>query len=331
MGEYELTRAVWAVDRSVFPADGSLADKLRFLLRYAILAPSSHNSQPWRFAVRPDGVNVFAEESRWLPEADPTKRELYVSVGCAVENLCVSAEAFGFRARVDRRPDGPGDLAARVTVDDAAPDSRRPPGLFDHVTDRYTSHAPFADRPLPDEAVTAFRDATPDGVALEFVTDAARTDALAALQVEADEALMDDPAYRRELAHWVGLGALGDSWLAARVGQTVLTHLDLGPREARKNAELLRGASAIGVLATPSDDGNAWLETGQAYERLALQAAGRGIAVHPVSQTLERLDTRRRLGDLLDVDGYPQHLFRLGYDDGPAEHTPRWPLEKFLA
>lgn len=65
---------------------------------------------------------------------------------------------------------------------------------------------------------------------------------------------------------------------------------------------------------------------------MALLASTAGVAVHPVSRTLERPEMRKRLGHLLPGDaGRPQHLFRLGYTDGEAEHTPRWPLETFLA
>ena len=154
--------------------------------------------------------------------------------------------------------------------------------------------------------------------------------AISELQAEADRLLMEDPAYRKELGHWIGLGALGNSWLMARIGQAVVTHLDIGGREAAKNSTLIDSAPVVGVLTAKPDDSTAQVRTGQAFERVALLATTDGVAVHPMSQTLERPELRTRLSELLDTTGVPQHLFRLGYTDEAAEHTPRWPLETFL-
>jgi nitroreductase len=75
-------------------------ERLLRLVEYAILAPSSHNSQPWTFAVSEDEIRIFVDRDRWLPMADPDQRELYVSIGCALENLLIAAERFGRTTRV---------------------------------------------------------------------------------------------------------------------------------------------------------------------------------------------------------------------------------------
>ena len=83
-----------------FPRDGDSVEKLKFLLRYAILAPSSHNTQPWKFSVAEDEIRVLVVRTRWLKVADPDQRELYISVGCALENLLIAAEHFGYGHQV---------------------------------------------------------------------------------------------------------------------------------------------------------------------------------------------------------------------------------------
>ena len=72
----------WNVNESDFPANASSEEKLTFLLRYAILAPSSYNTQPWRFNISGNEIDVFADRSRWLQVADADQRELYLSLGC---------------------------------------------------------------------------------------------------------------------------------------------------------------------------------------------------------------------------------------------------------
>jgi len=86
------------------------------------------------------------------------------------------------------------------------------------------------------------------------------------LQADADEAQMADSAYRKELGYWVGTGALGSSWLMARIGQAVVSHFDLGDREGRKNSKLIERAPVIALLATHADTPTARVKTGQVFD-----------------------------------------------------------------
>ena len=79
--------AAWNIDPSRFPVTGFAIDKARFAVRYAILAPSSHNTQPWRFIINSDELLVCADRTRSLPNIDPFDRELIISCGAALFNL----------------------------------------------------------------------------------------------------------------------------------------------------------------------------------------------------------------------------------------------------
>ncbi len=92
----------WQVDEDHFPSSASSADRLRFLLRYAVLAPSSHNTQPWKFRIIGNQIDVFIDEERWLKVADDDQRELHISVGCAhgKPDHCSKAFWLGLSGRV---------------------------------------------------------------------------------------------------------------------------------------------------------------------------------------------------------------------------------------
>src|SRR6056297_2380369 len=117
----------------------------------------------------------------------------------------------------------------------------------------------------------------------------------------------------------------------ARIGQLAVEHLDLGDREGAKNSKLVRSAPAVAVLSTATDDRASRVEAGRAFERLALAATHEGLAVHPMSQTLERPAYRSKLAELLELsDVAPQHLFRLGYAEPETGRTPRRPVDEVL-
>ena len=86
--------AAWDVKETDFPFEGSLFEQLKFLLRYAVLAPSGPNTQPWKFSIKDDEISVIADFTRSLPSVDTNDRTLYISHGCVLANLLVAAEHF---------------------------------------------------------------------------------------------------------------------------------------------------------------------------------------------------------------------------------------------
>src|SRR5690242_7352733 len=128
----------------IAPAAPLDARQVRWLVGHALRAPSSHNTQPWRFRPGGEGIDVSADWSRWLGPVDLDGREIRASVGAAVQNLVVAARWLGCEAAVTI-----GDaLRGRVTV--ALAPGRRPrrEALFAPLMARRTDRAAFDGAPL---------------------------------------------------------------------------------------------------------------------------------------------------------------------------------------
>ena len=99
--EYDPLRTPYDVREQDFPGEKSFSDQLWFLLHYAVLAPSTHNTQPWRFAVlESEGIALYADYSRRMPVIDPGNRELVISLGAALFNLRVAAAHFAMPCEI---------------------------------------------------------------------------------------------------------------------------------------------------------------------------------------------------------------------------------------
>ena len=324
----------WQVEEDNFPAGDSPREKLTFLLQYAILAPSSHNTQPWLFDVDEREIALRVDTERWLPVADADKRELYISAGCALENLLVAAEHFDYAADVDYVPDAEDqDLAAVVRFPELEePSAHRPPELFQAITRRHTSHRTFEDRPVSDQHRERLRACcVEEDVRVHLTDDEEKKDRLDELVARADAAQFADPEWRRELGYWMGKGVFGTSWIGSKIAKLIVTYLNLGKSTAEKDSELLHSAPLLGFMSTATDDRALQVRVGQAFERLSLMAASLGYWTHPMSQALEVPELREELAELLPVEGaVPQHVFRLGCAEPKDEHTPRRRLEEVI-
>src|SRR5664279_2501176 len=94
-----------------------LINALRRAAVRATRAPSVHNTQPWRFVLNGDSLEIHADWSRQLRVLDPRGRQLLLSCGCALFNARVSLAASGHGARVERLVDPVSpELVARIVI-----------------------------------------------------------------------------------------------------------------------------------------------------------------------------------------------------------------------
>jgi nitroreductase len=329
-------RSPWAVSPHRFPSMLPIQKQLEFLIQYAVLAPSTKNTQPWRFSIGGNTVGVFADLTRWQPVADRGRRELYISLGCALENLLVAAEQFGFHHEVSYFPQPANDeLAAVVTFHpgQAMPSTYRTGIVLGSITARRTQHGQYRDEPVTVEARSRLLACCGDsGLRVDLTDDPDVRARVIELNLHADEMEFADPEFRKELGYWVGKGVFGTPRLLSRLSSLLLTHVNLGGAIGKRNAAMLSSAPLLGLISTRIDDRISQVRTGQALERLWLHATRTGIALQPMSQALEIPSLRAELARVIPGSEWiPEQLFRIGYPMWPAEeHTPRRSVDQVL-
>ena len=324
----------WSIDAREFPADQPLRQKIAFLVRYAILAPSSHNTEPWQFRIHEEAVDVLIDHSRWLKVADADQRELHISVGCALENLLIAAEHFALGHSVELMPDRSDPLlAAKVSFSDGVVSApHRQPKLFEMIAVRHTHHGIYDGRPIPDDVRESLVACCVEPNVVVYLTDdPAIKRAVDKWMVQADAVQFAKPEYRDELAYWIGKGVFGSSWLMSKIGQFAVAHVNMGNSIAKKDSALLMSSPLFGLIATASDDRVQQIIVGQVYQRLSLLAAIHGIWCQPISQLVQVAEIRRELIMAAPQGGLiAQHPFRLGFAAAESQHTPRRPVAEVL-
>jgi hypothetical protein len=322
----------WEIDETHYSVSGSMPDRLRFLLQYAVLAPSSHNTQPWKFRIDGNRIDIFMDDERWLKVCDDDQRELHISVGCCLENLLVAADHFGLRDQVEYLPDASDPMhAATMELRDGTA-TERDSKLFQMIPVRHTNHGSYDGRPIPEDVLEKLSGCcTEPNIHVQLTSDNSIKQKIDALVVQADAMEFADPAFREELGYWIGQGVFGTSWLMSKIGKLAVTHINMGSSTAKKDSAVLMSSPVLGLISSKDNSRETQIKVGQVYQRLSLTAASFGIWCQPMSQIVQVEETKQEVAKLqTDPYLFPQLPFRLGFAESEKHRTPRRSVEEVL-
>jgi nitroreductase len=292
----------------------------------AVLAPSVHNTQPWRIVLHPDRLELFADRTRQLTVLDPVGRALALSVGAALFNARVAVAAAGRAVRVDRSPGtaDPGPVAVLRPVEGPADPALA--ALTSAVPRRRTNRRRYTAGRVPEDLLRVLiAAAAAEDTTLVPVTRDEHVRLLARLTQQADGIQNADPAYRAELRRWTNRDpGAGDGVPASAVPHVDGRHHDdlpvrdfdtAGTGQLPPDTDSGTGSGSdqtLVVLATFHDDPVAWLRCGEALERVLLELTTRGWVAGPLTQAVEVPVTRTQLRSALTWDAHPQTVLRIG-------------------
>ena len=326
---------------ATLPVWAGPAERLRFLLGYAVLAPSRHNVQPWIFEIEGEEARLYADFRRVLHVSDPRDRELVIACGAAVFNLRVAAAHFGYATSTEILAAGRRDgLLARLRLEERRTPTAEEEMLFGAIPRRRTNRLPLDSRELARGLVADLaREAGVAGAALRPVEEKERR-AVAELVAEGDRLQWADSRFRSEVAAWSrsnvshrpdGVpGFAHGMGNAASVVQPLLVRIaDAGPAEAERDRRRAMVTRALLVLCTHGDEPRDWLAAGEALQRVLLRATASDLYASYFSSPLEVPGLRRELRLALGETGCPQVMFRLGYGL-EVRPMPRRPVSDVL-
>lgn len=338
------------------------SNPLQQLVRAAVLASNPHNTQPWKFHLLPDGIDVYADTSRRIGAMDPLLREMHIGVGCAVENLLLAAEVAGYRWSFDNPKSSENEELqpiVRVLLQEGA---TRPSSLYAAIPRRHTNRGRYiADKNVDERMIEAL-----DGVKnsdselrVFWFRKHEEMRAFGCLVVHATEAIIGDREQSASSARWIRT-----SWNDIERYRDGLTYdaqgLTPGTRALAKFLPSLSikrtdqywlsatrechvaTANAFGMIAVrDAKNTQQRVEAGRLWQRMHLRATLQGVAMHPLSQPVERRDRELQLGlaptyakglsELQQDDDWQAVMpFRLGYPAQVALPSPRRAIASVL-
>jgi hypothetical protein len=296
------------------------------LIRNATLAPSSHNTQCWKFKIEDSAITVFPDPARRCPAVDPDDHHVFVSLGCAIENLAQAAMPHGLHA--DARLNV-GEDAIRVTLTATRTQAT---SLVQAIALRQCTRGDYDGTSISNEDLNLLATAgSSSGVRLQLLTERTAINRVRDFVIEANTRQMADPAFVRELKSWIrfngaqavrtrdGLFSLasGSPAIPTWLGELALGIVFTPKGENEKYARQIGSSAGIAIFVGQAADKAHWVDVGRCYERFALQATALGIRNAFLNQPVEVPGIRSSFAGAIGLGAQrPDLVVRFGR--GPA-------------
>ncbi len=314
--------------------------EIRKILEYTAIAPSSHNTQPWFVSVKNSTILIGADFDRALKHSDPDNRELYISIGAALQNTLYAAEALGFEFDLNYFPEKNKEIVAKVEVKPTGKKSENTNRL-ELMSNRHSNRNFYYDRNIPKEIIDKWQNLVKDlGVSVNVVRDKKRKELIGKEVEIATKEAMANPNFRDELSRWIrhnltkshdGMPGYGMNipTIPSLFSSFIIKKFNVGTMQAKtENRWIVK--SPVVVILSGSEKPQNLVKTGQAYERIILDATSKNIKSATLTAAIEIGNHYKNLKKIIDITERPLVMFRLGYCDKIPKPTPKRTVEEIL-
>ncbi len=336
--------------RRIDPADSAVPGLDRqqaAMLHYASLAPSGHNAQPWTVSdSKKTGFTIGFDSDRTLPAVDPDNRELLLSIGAFIENLCLAAGNAGYDPEVTILSQVPTDpTVARITLHPASPKNYP----LQRLEMRRTVKSGMQSREIKNSDVEIL--SQPFGGRLFYFPAGTRhADCIAEGAIDAFRAQTWREDAQAELSRWVRFGSktvarhrdgittagmetglLASWYINAFMSMSDVLSKTFREKGIEKTASQVREGGGWFIITSTGEAVGDIVDTGRRFQRMALLAREYNLAIHPMTQQLEEKASREQIAGAHKPGMIPQFILRVGYlDRYPDPTSPRRPVNQFL-
>ena len=316
--------------------------KINEIIHLATLAPSGHNTQPWEFSVNRDVITIAPDYSRRLPVVDPDDHALFISLGCALENLVIAAQQYGYSSDIKYSLENIKSemIEVQLKKNNTLPDNV----LFKAISQRQSTRRPFNGKPVPEKDLqTLNATSLQEGVIFKIFTKESEIKPFIEFVKEGNRLQFNNKRFVDELISWIRFSKvdaerLRDGLRSAVMGAPsipqwmgkIIIKLSSPENEAKKCEKSIKSSSGLMLFIAKNDDRFSWINIGRSFERVVLRATLLNIKHAHLNMPCEEISVRKKLQKHLGLNNeQPLLLLRIGYADSMPKSFRR-PVEDII-
>lgn len=336
----------WEIKEEDFPQEANLDEQVKFLLGYAILAPSAHNSQPWAFKVSEKGAFFYLDRKRTLRAGDRSGSQNYIGLGACLENFIIAARHFGFDCRINYESqisEGNAEKLVYVEVNKAlSKPSFAEEKIFNSIKTRVSAKQIYLnDNNIADLKSELENTDMGEFVEMKFISDRSVVEKISDLIVEGTLDVFKDQDFRKELGSWLrnnetklfdGMPGftVGMPTLLSFLAPIIMPIINLGAVQSQMAKKLILNSSFLLAFATDNKTPQGWIDAGRSIQRIWLKLTAAGWGTSPLGALTESDTAATKLANLVGLKNMPVAFFRAGKPRKQPFHSPRRTLKECL-
>ncbi|MCG9876055.1 MAG: hypothetical protein MH321_14860 [Leptospiraceae bacterium] len=350
-----------------FAERNGIVNPIHKIILTGIVAPNSHNSQPWKIKILSDKqFELYADGNRQLLPIDPVNRQLYHTQGTFIEFASIASEQLGYDLKVQLFPQGIdkaqtiGTLPiAKFTLSDKRLNKLNSSGFYEAINNRQMNRGQYSGDYLGEELGQEILSLVkPNFASLVFVFGQNRIQEIIPMFQKSFEREISNPIQNNVSREWFriskediytkrdGITLEGNGlkqpilWMAktffmdmSEEGWNSEDSVKQANESFAKSLETSKGF--VFLVSRGLDDAKSWVQAGREFGRLTLACAKLGIAFHTMNQafvdTKESNETHDQFKKSLNLpkDARIQLAGRMGYAE-PSFVSPRRELKEFI-
>ncbi len=315
-------------------------ESLLKILKYAAKAPSGHNTQPWRFKTGDDCISIIPDFTRALPVVDPDNQALYISLGCALENLIIAADEFNYRTETELTGD---EREPQIVVKLSAAPQADKQGLSGYIAKRQVTRGKYKPEKVPQSLLSELFEET-EGVHVRLFLSQEETESLTPYIIEGNSLQFGNREFVRELVSWIRFSekevmTKGDGvWSASMglpdtgrfLGNLIMKNFVSAASVEKRLRKVIRASAGFALFMVEKNDPVHWIRLGQSFQRFGLISTKNNISHAHLNMPCEEPQVREKLIRDFDLGSLtPLLLIRFGYSE-PMPYSFRRNLSSML-
>lgn len=255
---------------------------------------------------------------------DPDDRELFVSLGCAVENLCLAAQTKGYKSVVSV-----GDKGV-ITVSLAEEADVKPSPLFNQIDVRQTNRSVYSGEEIALDALRKLQSVCSEkGISVHYYARQTKQfNDIEQYVLQGNTRQMQNEAFKAELKSWMrfnkkhqdqtldGLSyaVFGAPNVPRWMAEPIMSMAINTKTQNKADREKIDSASHLVLFTTRENSRREWVSLGRTLQRFLLTTTELGVAHAYLNQPNEEAEIASEMTRTLGLDGeYPTILLRIGY------------------
>lgn len=302
---------------------------LQELIESGIKAPSSHNTQPWLFKLKENEVQIHPDFKRALPIVDGDHHELYISLGCAAENIIIAAREKGISTNLELFVNSEGKEFIIIYLQESNTTGNEDE-LFSFITRRQVTRNEYSQKKIPQEYLKKLKKSFDfPGIKLLIFSEKKEIDGINNFIKKAIEKQYKDKEFLNELVDWirfskskakksrdgVWIKSMGIPNIGSFLGNFVFKYLLPANFHVNRWSKLVKSSSALAIFVATKNDTKHWVSLGRAFQRFRLTATKLNIKHTHMNMPCEELEIRKKMAKYLNLDSEPLLLLRIGYSE----------------